>query len=29
MEQGHPLAVLFKPISDRQLREAVESAGRS
>ena len=28
IEQGHPSAVLFKPISDRQLREAVESAGR-
>lgn len=28
MEQGHPSAVLFKPISDRQLREAVENAGR-
>jgi two-component system, response regulator PdtaR len=28
IEQSHPSAVLFKPISDRQLREAVESAGQ-
>ena len=28
IEEGHPSAILFKPISDRQLREAVENAGR-
>ena len=26
IEQGHPSAVLFKPVSDRQLRAAIEAA---